>query len=116
LALILGGFALMVLSRLAKFWLFPSPAAFPMPAYWTAASFVDGAGLGGIMVGAGLAGIALFRSGAPQWLALVFALLPILTLFGVPTNGDALPLGIVGFILGAVAALRSPSAGQGALA
>ncbi len=117
-AMIVGGITLMVISRLAKFWLLPLPAALPMPPTWIVASTADGAGLVGLLAGSGLACLALFREGAPQWLALVFGLLPVLTLFGVPTNGDALPLGVLGFILGAVAALRSPSpsTGQGALA
>ena len=118
LALIIGGLALMFVSRLAKFWLLPLPVALPMPPSWVAASTADGAGLVGLLAGAGLACLALFRGGAPHWLAMSFGMLPILTLFGVPTNGDALPLGVLGFVLGAVAALRSPtpSTGQGALA
>ena len=113
-----AGAAAMVISRAVKYWILPVAGPAVDMAAWNVATAIDGGAVVVLMAGAGVSGLALLRGGAAQWLALLFLMLPLLTLFGVPSRSDPLPLGVIGFLLGAAAALRapSPSAGQGALA
>ncbi len=107
-ASILAGFALMVTSRVIQYWVLPPPTAALIQSAWDTLTISDGLGTLLMMAGSLVVGISIWRNElAEKWFALLFILLPGLTLLGAPTGGESLPLGVIGIVIGGIAAIRA---------